>query len=138
MTQASMLPAKRTFVFDIDYRPILGIYKEHAMIDLMEARALITASEEGVLPKKIDTKALFAVFGNDTFFSVLKDHLRLFEVIRSKLATIEYKAMEDYDQTSTYHPDLRRIGQILLQKTQCIETADHKLHLSSLLTNSLD
>lgn len=87
------------------------------MIDLMEARALITASEEGVLPKKIDTKALFAVFGNDTFFSVLKDHLRLFEVIRSKLATIEYKAMEDYDQTSTYHPDLRRIGQILLQKT---------------------
>ena len=67
------------------------------MIDLMEARALITASEDGVLPKKIDTKALFAVFGNETFFSVLKDHLRLFEVIRQKLSLIEFEEMEDFD-----------------------------------------
>jgi len=45
MTQKSMLPIKSTYGFNIAYRPILGIYKEHAMIDLMEARALITAAE---------------------------------------------------------------------------------------------
>ena len=67
------------------------------MIDLMEARALVTASEDGLLPKKVDTKALYAVFGYETFFYVLRDHLRVYEVIRQKLSLIEYEEVEDFD-----------------------------------------
>ena len=63
----------------------------------MEARALITASENGLVPRKIDTKALFSVFGNETFFFILREHFRVYEVIRHKLSLMEYKEVEDFD-----------------------------------------
>ena len=97
MTQRSLLPIAKRFVFDVDYRPVLGIYKEHTALDLLEASALILASKQGLVPKNIDKKALFAVFGNETFLSVVSKHLRLYGSIRESLKKAEYEELEDYD-----------------------------------------
>ena len=97
MKQRSLLPVAKRFHFDVDYRPFVGIYKEHCMLDLLEASALIIASRQGLVPKNIDSKALFAVFGNETFLSVLSQHLRLYGSIRESLKKKEFMELEDFD-----------------------------------------
>ena len=67
------------------------------MLDLLEASALIIASRKGLVPNNIDSKALFAVFGNETFLSVLSQHLRLYGSIRESLKKKEFIELEDFD-----------------------------------------
>ena len=134
LTQRSMLPAKKTYDHDVMFKPVLGIYKEHCQNDILEADALIKMAEERVQPKRIDYRALFACFGNETFFSVMKDHLRILDQIRTQISLMKFEETEDLDETPTYNPNLRRLAFILLQKTHCEENADGQLELSSLLT----
>jgi len=136
-THKSMLPLQNTFEHDLLFRSVLGIYKEHAQIDLLEANALVQCALQRVQPKKLDLKALFASFGNETFFSVMSSHLRIFDALRNKLASTVYEETEDIDETPTYHPDLRRLACVLLAKTHCVETDAQQLKLTSLLTHNL-
>lgn len=49
---------------DVMLRPILGIYKEHAEIDVLETIELDNKGKSHSKPKEIDMNTLLAVFGN--------------------------------------------------------------------------
>ena len=62
--QKSNLPIQRSHENDIDLRPVLGMYRSFCEVDLMEARSLINASEDGRKPKQIDLKTIWASYGD--------------------------------------------------------------------------
>jgi len=117
LTQHSNLPFSKRHASDLNYRPVLGIYKGHAEIDFLETRAMIQAAEAGSKQKKVDLKTLFASFGNESVLSVLRGNLRILEVILNNLQAAQLADTEDIDGTASYHPDLRRLAGVLLRKT---------------------
>ena len=103
--QKSNLPLIKTFQDDIDFRPLVGMYKNFCEADLMEARSLINAAESGIKPKRIDHKAIWASYGDNIIFSLLKGNLRVLSSIRDSLEKLELGETEDIDGTEAYHPD---------------------------------
>ena len=51
MRQRSTLPSKRTYEHDIIHKSLLGIYADHAEIDLLEIKAIKYQAEQGLKPK---------------------------------------------------------------------------------------
>ena len=102
---------------DVWYRPILGIYKQYAEIDLKQATELLQAAKSGFTPSSFELKTLFAQFGKDTIYSILEGNLRILEVIRKELEDTEFEATIDAtDSSEVYHPDLRRLAFSLMKK----------------------
>ena len=63
-SQRSLQPMKKLSYDDVMLRPILGIYKEHAEIDVLETIELDNKGKSHSKPKEIDMNTLLAVFGN--------------------------------------------------------------------------
>ena len=83
----------------------------------MEVRYLKVAAESGLKPKRVDIKALWSQYGDDIIFALLHGNLRVLTAVRDVLEGLELSDLEDTDGTETYHPDLRRLGDILMRKT---------------------
>lgn len=136
--QKSNLFLTRTYEFDIMYKPILGIYKEHAQIDILETKALIDDGEKKHVPKKVDLRACFAVFGNQSQFSLLYKYLKVLTAILNKAESYQFPELEDpTDDTPAYHPMLRRLAYILSLKTSATEHEDGRLFLRSLIQDTI-
>ena len=80
--QKSNLPFHKTYMFDLDYRPVLGIYRQLCEADLMEVSYLKEAAESGITPKRIDIKTLWAQYGDDILFALLLGNPRVLTAIR--------------------------------------------------------
>lgn len=85
LRQKQMLAVNKTFENNIMHRPVLGIFKLHAQIDILEIQALLKQASQGLKPKNIDLMPCFACFGHQTFFSVMKDHLRILDALRVRM-----------------------------------------------------
>ena len=55
----------------------------------MEVKSLRKDAEQGIKPKKIDIRALWAQYGGDIFFSLLLGNLRILTSINACLESLE-------------------------------------------------
>lgn len=102
----------------------------------MEVRSLKNDAENGIKPKRIDIKALWALYGDTIFLSLLLGNLRILTAINDYLGSLELVNCEENDGTETYHPDLQRLGDILMKKTYTAteKSDDHQtVHIESFL-----
>ena len=76
-----MLSQSRTHEDDIMHKPVLGIFSEHAEIDILEVMKVKYTAEQGLKNKSscVDYYATLACFGNQSYFAVMKDNLRVLE-----------------------------------------------------------
>ena len=95
----------KAFRDDIEFRQLVGMYRNYCEVDLMEARSLINAADNGIKPKRVDYKAIWASYGDNILFSLLKGNLRVISSIRDFLEKREFGETVDIDGTETYHPD---------------------------------
>lgn len=115
--QKSNLQLSKTYKDYKCYRPVMGIYRKHCEMDLMEVGQLNEVAKKGVRVKRIDTKTLWAQYEDRILLDVLDGNLRLMPAIRDQLEALDLSDLEDTDGSEMQHPDLRRLCDILTRKT---------------------
>ena len=73
--------------YEIRFKPVLGIFKTYATIDMLEARSIISTG----LSSDFDLSVMWARFGQQTLLHLLKDEIHLLDELRQM---IEYLALD--------------------------------------------
>ncbi len=62
--------------YEVRLRPVLGIFKTYAKIELLEVKSIIQAGASSAGISEFDLNVMWALFGHQTMLSLLKADLR--------------------------------------------------------------
>lgn len=99
--------------------PFLGCFRSYCELDLIEFRRLqdLFKAKKSLI-MAIDRKAIFSTIRGQSIFSIFDGKIRLYKVIYDCLARKNYVDKLDNDDELVENPHLRRVCQILNQKSE--------------------
>ena len=100
------------------HSPFLGCFRSYCELDLIEMRRIQEYIKNRNVIKQIDVDSIYSNLQGQSLFSFFEGKPILYERILKVLQEKGYENKEDYDEDEVEPPNLRRIVQILTQKSQ--------------------
>ncbi len=100
---------------EIEEGKLLGLYRTFSTYDLSYIKSIIKEKDIG---KKFDISVLWAMFGQQTAPSVLKDELRLLNSIRIAVENLEISTETN---GGNFSPNEVRLAHIMMNRTHIVE-----------------
>ena len=98
-------------VYPLMEKRIIGVYKKHARIDVMEALAIKNSSASAVL--NMDQSVLWADFDQSSIFDSLKDSLRQLEGLKVYIESLDLDSDHAHCLDNICHKSLQKLTNIL-------------------------
>ena len=87
----------------------MGGFMSYCELDIIELGRIEELIRNNKEIKTIDIDAIYSSVECWSFFSFFEGTLSLYQKIYKYLSEMEYESMEDYDEDTIAHPDLRRV-----------------------------